>query len=152
MAVSSWCGGVSHSWTHQGAAQWGAGEQSMAPPVAGIRATSPLLVLNIRSLVAQMVKKLPAMQETWVGDSLEKGMATLSSILSWRIPWTEEPGRIQSMGSQRVRYDWATNTHFYTCINKGTCPVENSFHNKYFWGATWSFLISVWISVGFKCL
>ena len=57
------------------------------------------------SLVAQMVKNPPAMWETWVGslgwkDPLEKGMATHSSILSWRIPWTEEPGRLQSMGSQ----------------------------------------------------
>ena len=54
-----------------------------------------------------MVKRLPAMQETWVRslgreDPLEKEMATHSSILTWRIPWTEEPGRLQSMGSQRV--------------------------------------------------
>ena len=58
-------------------------------------------------LVAQMVKNLPAMQETWVpflalGDSLEKGMTTHSSILAWRIPWTEEPGGLQSMGSKRI--------------------------------------------------
>ena len=58
------------------------------------------------SLVAQMVKNLPAMQETRVQflgreDPLEKGMATYSSILIWRIPWTEEPGGLQSMGSQR---------------------------------------------------
>ena len=55
-----------------------------------------------------MVKNLPAMQETWVQtlgweDTLEKG--THSSIVAWRIPWTGEPGRLQSMGSQRVRYD-----------------------------------------------
>ena len=55
------------------------------------------------SLVAQLVKNSPAMQETWVRslgweDPLEKGMATHSSILAWRIPWTEEPGRLQSMG------------------------------------------------------
>ena len=55
------------------------------------------------SLVAQMVKNLPAMQGTWVQslgqeDPLEKGMATLSSILAWEIPWTEEPGGLQSMG------------------------------------------------------
>ena len=60
-------------------------------------------------LVAQMIKKLPAMQKTrdrslgW-GDALEKGMATHSSILAWRIPWTEEPGGLQSMESQRVRH------------------------------------------------
>ena len=57
------------------------------------------------SLVAQMVKNPLAMWETWVGslgwkDALEKGMAIHSSILSWRIPWTEEPGRLQSIGSQ----------------------------------------------------
>ena len=62
------------------------------------------------SLVAQMVKHLPAMQETWVQslvweDPLEKEMATHSSTPAWKIPWTEEPGRLQSMGSQRVRHD-----------------------------------------------
>ena len=56
------------------------------------------------SLVAQMVKNLPAMVETWV-QSLEKGMATHSNILFWRSPWTEEPGQLPSMGSQRVRHD-----------------------------------------------
>ena len=55
----------------------------------------------------EMVKNLLAMQETWVcslsqEDPLKKGMASHSSILAWRIPWTEEPGRLQSMGSQRV--------------------------------------------------
>ena len=62
------------------------------------------------SLVAQMVKSLPAMWETWVQslgweDLLEKEMATHSNILSWKIPWTEEPGSLQSMGSQRVGQD-----------------------------------------------
>ena len=62
------------------------------------------------SLVAQMVKNLPAMQEKGVrflsqDDPLEKGMATHSSILAWRIPWTEEPGRLQSMVSQRFRHN-----------------------------------------------
>ena len=57
-----------------------------------------------------MVKYLPARQETWVQslgweDLLEKEMATHSNILAWRIPGTEEPGRLQSMGSQRVRHD-----------------------------------------------
>ena len=61
-------------------------------------------------MVAQTVKNLPAMQETQVQylgqkDLLKKGMATHSSILSWRIPWTNEPGRLQSMGLQRVRQD-----------------------------------------------
>ena len=57
--------------------------------------------------MAQRLKRLPAMWETWVRslgqeDPLEKEMATQSSILAWRIPWTEEPGGLQSMGSQRV--------------------------------------------------
>ena len=57
-----------------------------------------------------MVKNLPAMQETWVRslgweDSLKKGMATHCSILAWRIPWTEDPGWLQSTGLQRVRHD-----------------------------------------------
>ena len=62
-----------------------------------------------------MVKNLPAVQETWVQslgqeDPLEKGMATHSSILAWRIPWTEEPRGLQSTGYQRVRHDCATKT------------------------------------------
>ena len=62
------------------------------------------------SLVAQLVKNPPAMQETWVlslgwEDPLEEEMATHSSILAWRIPWTEEPGGLQAMGSKRVGHD-----------------------------------------------
>ena len=62
------------------------------------------------SLVAQMGKCLPAMRETWVQslgweDPLEKEMATHSSTLAWKIPWTEEPGRLQPMGSQTVGHD-----------------------------------------------
>ena len=62
------------------------------------------------SLVAQMVKNPPAMWETWVRslgreDPLEKAMATHSGILAWRIPWTEEPGGLQSMGLQRFGHD-----------------------------------------------
>ena len=57
-----------------------------------------------------MVKRLPTMQETWVQslgreDLLEKEMTTHSSTLAWKIPWTKEPGRLQSMGSKRVRHD-----------------------------------------------
>ena len=67
-------------------------------------------------LVAHVVKNLPAMQETqapsldWE-DPLEKGMATHSSILSWRIPWMEEPGGLQSRGSQRVGHDRVASTN-----------------------------------------
>ena len=68
------------------------------------------LLVHWASLVAQMVNRLPAMWETWVQslgweDPLEKEMATHSSTLAWKIPWTEERGRLQSMGSQRVRHD-----------------------------------------------
>ena len=68
-------------------------------------------------LVAQTVKRLPTMWETWVQslgleDLLEKEMATHSSILAWKIPWMEEPGRLQFMRSQRVGHNWTTSlTH-----------------------------------------
>ena len=62
------------------------------------------------SLVAQMVKRLPTVRESWVRslgqeDPLEKEMATHSSTLAWKIPWTEERSRLQAMGSQRVGHD-----------------------------------------------
>ena len=62
------------------------------------------------ALVAQLVKNPPAMRETWVlslglEDPLDKEVATYSTILAWRTPWTEEPGGLQSMESQRVGYD-----------------------------------------------
>ena len=68
------------------------------------------LPFNLTPLVTQMVKNLPVMQETQVRslgweDPLEKEMATHSSILAWRILWTEEPGGLQSIGLQRVRQD-----------------------------------------------
>ena len=68
------------------------------------------------SLVAQLVKNVPAMQETWVQslgreDPLEKEMATHSSILAWRIPWTEEPGGLQSVGFQKSDITWQLNHH-----------------------------------------
>ena len=75
------------------------------------------------SLVAQTVKNLPAMWETWVQslgweDPLEEGMATHSTFLACRIPWTEEPGRLQSIGSQRVRHNGSdlAHAHTSTCI------------------------------------
>ena len=68
--------------------------------------------------MVHLVKNTRAMWETWVRslgweDPLEKGKATHSSILAWRIPWTEEPGRLQSMGSQRVKHYSATSLHFH---------------------------------------
>ena len=85
------------------------------------------------SLVAQMVKHLPTIQETRVQslgeeDPLENEMAPHSSTLAWKIPWTEEPGRLQPMGSQRVGHDWATSLmcqtpirSFKTCIEVVSC-------------------------------
>ena len=79
------------------------------------------------SLVAQMLKNPPTMQETWVRslgqrDPLEEGKETHSSILAWRIPWTEEPGGIQSMGLQTVRHDWVTNHSTQAPTGVSWCP------------------------------
>ena len=85
-------------------------------------------VIPRASLVAQRVKHLPAMRETWVRslgqeDPLEKEMATHSSTLAWKIPWTEKPGRLQSMGLQRVRHDGATGrTHL--CRRQKRCRFD----------------------------
>ena len=80
------------------------------------------------SLVAQRVKRLPAMRETWVWslgqeDPLEKEVATHSSTLAWKIPWTEKPGRLQSMGSQRVGHDWMTSLSLSVLGKK--CKMKN---------------------------
>ena len=74
-------------------------------------------IILVTSLMAQTVKNLPAMQETRVQslgqeDPLEKGKATDSSIIAWKIPWTEEPGGLLDMGSQRVRHNRSTFTFF----------------------------------------
>ena len=94
-------------------------------------------------MVSQMVKNLPAMQKTHVQyldqeDPMEEGPATHSSILASRIPWTEEPGRLQSMGPQRVGHDWATNTHTHTHnlvteMMKSSVPLSGMFEL----GSTW---------------
>ena len=82
------------------------------------------------SLVAQMVKHLHTTRETWVRslgweDPLEKEMATHSSIHAWKIPWTKEPGGLQSMGSQRVGHDWVTSlTHSLKITANGDCSHE----------------------------
>ena len=80
------------------------------------------------SLVAQTVKCLPAMQETWVlslgrEDTLEEEMATHSSTLAWKIPWTGEPGRLQSMGSQRVGHDRAASLTPVYATSLQSCPT-----------------------------
>ena len=83
-------------------------------------------------MAAQTVKDLPAVQETQIRslgqeDPLEKEIATHSSILAWEIPWTEKPGRVQSMGSQRVGHDLVTkHTHTQNSIFWGNCLVSNS--------------------------
>ena len=104
------------------------------------------------SLAAQAVRNLPAMRETQVWslgweNPLEKGMALHSSTPAWRIPWTEKPGGLQSMGSQRVRHDWATSIslHFiygiyiYICWPCKQCCSEH-------WDA-YSSQITVFISL-----
>ena len=108
--------------------------------------------------MAQRVKRLPAMQETRVRslgweDPLEKEMATHSSILAWRIPWTEEPGGLQSMGSQRVGHDWATSPSpeilwvkpliwggFFSLTNKGVWVARKNGDLLYSGMASFSFL------------
>ena len=82
----------------------------LADPMQSGLGISSLSGINSTSLVTLSVKSLPSMRETQVQslgreDPLEKGMATHSSILAWRIPWTEEPGGLRSMGSQRVGHD-----------------------------------------------
>ena len=92
------------------------------------------------SWVAQTAKNLPAMRDTWARslgweEPLKEGVATHSSVLAWRIPWTEERGGLQTMGSQRVGHDWAANaftpypiqSHFWR-----SCPHPypfSSFHH-----------------------
>ena len=107
--------------------------------------TTILQKFTLKSVVeiwASLVKCLPAMWETRVWslcweNLLEKEMATHSSILAWRIPQTEEHGRLQSMGSQRVGHDWATSFHFTHCgwskghwnspVVNGLCSVPSSY-------------------------
>ena len=85
--------------------------------------------------VAQVVKNLPTMQEIWVRflgreDPLEKGMATHSSILTWRIPRIVEAGGLQSMGSQRVGHDWVINMLLYWTVGFSAdfyCQIRSNF-------------------------
>ena len=99
---------VGHTWAH-----------TQVPHVSGIKQYLHAPNGYWASLVAQRLKLLPGMWETrlwslgWE-DPLEKEMAPHSSTLAWRIPWMEEPGGLQSMGSQRVRHDWVTFTFTFT--------------------------------------
>ena len=115
--------------THSNVLAWripGTGEPGRLPSMGSHRvghdwsdlaaARSYTKYIPVTSPVAQTVKCLPTMQETWVWslcweDPLEKEMATHASTLAWKIPWTAEPGKLQSMGLQRVRHDWATSPH-----------------------------------------
>ena len=117
------------------------------PPL--IKLLFNILVLTLTSLVAQTVKRPPTMWETWVQflgqeDPLEKEMTTHSSILAWRIPWTEEPGRLQSTGSLRVGHDWVTSLSL-SCIGEGN---DNSLQcscleNPRGGGASWTAIYGV---------
>ena len=93
----------------------------------------PIWFHHMTSLVAQTVKRLSTMWETQVRslgreDPLEKEMAIHSSTIAWKIPWTEELGRLQAMGSQRVRHDWATllnydfTSRFYLAMKEEIVP------------------------------
>ena len=118
--------------------------------------------------IAHMVKNLPAMQETRVQslgqeDPLETGMAIHSSVLAWRIPWTEEPGRLQSGDLQRVGHDWATNTHnTFTYLSLGSTgysllllglllvAVSGGYSLLWYMGFSWQRLPWLW-SISPRC-
>ena len=102
-----------------------------------IKAINTLYTTIKASLVAQRLKHLPAMWETWVRslgrkDPLEKEKATHSSILAWRIPWTKEPGRLQSVGSQRVRHDWETSLSFLSFSLSFCTAIKRITHSLLF--------------------
>ena len=87
-----------------------------------------------------MVKNLPATQETWVRsldweDPLEEGMATHFSILAWRISWTEDPGRLWSMGLQRVRHNLVTNQNLTLCIFLANITFRGCVDQEFGWSA-----------------
>ena len=114
--------------------------------------------MNWASLVAQRLRHLPAMRETWVQplcreDPLEKELTTHSNILAWRIPWTEKPGGLQSIGSQRVRHNWVTSLSFtFLLVNTGDC-----FHSPHFLAGFGTLIQKVWFPVSldipaFVCL
>ena len=93
-------------------------------------------------------------------DPLEKEMATHSSILAWKIPWTEEPGGLQSMGSQRVRHDWVTRQQAALKKNKIKCNLnkcpEHKYRNAQFWSAAifshCVFLYELFLSTNLLCV
>ena len=104
--------------------KWNCQQTQNLIPVTQVQICSLMHILRA-SQVAPVVKNLPANAgdiETWVQslgweDPLEEGMATHSSILAWRIPWTEEPGRLRSIGSQRVEQSWSNLAHTHIIWN-----------------------------------
>ena len=87
--------------------------------------------------MVQIVKNSPTIQETWVQslgqeDPLEKGMMAHSSVLAYRIPWAEKPGRLQSKESQRIRHDWVANTFLFMRLDRDKNYVF-IFINLYLW-------------------
>ena len=107
------------------------------------------LCVMLASLVAQMVKNMPAVQEIRVQslgqeDPLEMEMATHSSILAWKAPWTEEPGGLQSVGSQRVRHDWVTNTCIMLKVLYMFPYKYKVFTVFYSWNAYWICKLQKW--------
>ena len=96
--------------------------------------------------MAQRLKRLPPTRETWVRslgreDPLEKEMATHSSILAWRIPCTAEPGRLQSMGSQRLGHDWATSPSAHTKCSTNASWFIEWIHSRL---SSWIWKINRW--------
>ena len=126
----------------------------LLPSESNIWALYSCLIFSYRAFVmAEMVNNLPAMQLTCVDslfqeDSLEKGVDTHFSILAWRIPWTEEPGGLQSLGSQRIRNNWETNS--YTWILQ--VSLNNQIRNHCFDEKKHSSVqISIFL-IGFRCI
>ena len=97
--------------------------QAILIPVCASSSLAFHMMYSGASLVAQRLKRLPATWETWVRslgreDPLEKEMPTHSSILAWRIPWREEPGGLQPMGSRRVAHNWSDSVHTRTSAHR----------------------------------
>ena len=146
---------ISNAWCHKteavilpalSAASWHRGRLDLTFPSQMPLAIRPLIMSLRASLVTQMVKNPPAMPETWVwslggDDALKKRTATHSSILAWKMLWIEKPGRLQSVGSQRVGHDWATFTFTFnitklsrtTSYNSGKLVFSNRFPRKLVW-------------------
>ena len=134
MDRETWCAavhGVAKSWTWL--SDWTELKKVSDTDVRGKQGN--LLPLSLPSLVAQTVKLLPTTRETRVWslgweDSLEREMATHSSTLVWKIPWMEEHGRLQSMGSQRVGHNWVTSLTFFAFPCPST-PFRRSISKKF---------------------